>query len=79
VVGEGNGLAVANREEPSRMNTGITLVGKRAVIPRSVRIGRNVRIAEGTRAADFGRRVVRSGESVGPRTRAEVAAVAASQ
>jgi glucose-1-phosphate adenylyltransferase len=79
VVGEGSDLGVANRDEPSRLTTGITLVGKRAVIPRGVRVGRNVRIAEGTRAADFHRRVVRSGESVGPRKRAEVAAVAASQ
>jgi glucose-1-phosphate adenylyltransferase len=78
VVGEGSDLATANRDEPGRLNTGITLVGKRAVIPRGVRIGRNVRIAEGTRAADFPRRLVRSGESVGPRSRTEKAAVAAS-
>jgi glucose-1-phosphate adenylyltransferase len=78
VVGEGGDLATANRDEPGRLNTGITLVGKRAVIPRGVRIGRNVRIAEGTRAADFPRRLVRSGESVGPRSRTEKAAVAAS-
>jgi glucose-1-phosphate adenylyltransferase len=78
VVGEGSDLSTANRDEPGRLNTGITLVGKRAVIPRGVRIGRNVRIAEGTRAADFPRRLVRSGESVGPRSRSEAAAVAAS-
>ena len=38
-----------------RLNTGITVVGKRAVIPRGVRIGRNVLIGEGVRAADFTR------------------------
>ena len=38
---------------PSRLNTGITLVGKRAIIPRGVRIGRNVRIGEDVRAVDF--------------------------
>jgi glucose-1-phosphate adenylyltransferase len=78
VVGEGGDFTTPNRDEPGRLITGITLVGKRAVIPRGVRIGRNVRIAEGTRAADFPRRLVRSGESVGPRSRAEVSAVAAS-
>ena len=44
--------------------TGITVVGKRAVIPRGVRIGRNAKVAEGTRAVDFVSRVVKNGASV---------------
>ncbi len=64
VVGEGADLTIANRQEPSRLNTGITVVGKRAVVPRGVRIGRNVKIAEGVRAADYRSRVVRSGQTV---------------
>ena len=40
------------------------MVGKRAVIPRGVRIGRNVKIAADVRSSDFTGRVVRSGESV---------------
>jgi ADP-glucose pyrophosphorylase len=56
-----------NREEPERLNTGITLVGKRATIPRGVRIGRNVKVADGVRAVDFTSRVVKSGGSVVPR------------
>ena len=53
-----------NKQEPGRLNTGITVVGKRAVIPRGVRIGRNVKVAADVRSSDFAGRVVRSGESV---------------
>jgi glucose-1-phosphate adenylyltransferase len=54
-----------NREEPERLYAGITLVGKRAVIPPRVRIGRNCRVDPGAGPADFGRRrLVRSGETV---------------
>jgi glucose-1-phosphate adenylyltransferase len=64
IVGEGTDFDVVNRREPGRLNTGITVVGKRAVIPRGVRIGRNVLIGEGVRAADFVSRVIRSGSTV---------------
>ena len=53
-----------NKQEPNRLNTGITVVGKRAVVPRGARIGRNVKIAADVRSSDFTGRVVRSGESV---------------
>jgi glucose-1-phosphate adenylyltransferase len=69
VIGEGRDFSVANRDEPDRLNSGITVVGKRAVIPRGVRIGRNCMVPEGARASDFARRVVRSGESVAGRAR----------
>ena len=43
----------------------ITVVGKRAVIPAGVRIGRNVKIAERARKADFGtRKQIPSGGTV---------------
>jgi glucose-1-phosphate adenylyltransferase len=64
IVGEGTDFDVVNRREPSRLNTGITVVGKRAVVPRGVRIGRNVLIGEGARAADFQSRIVKSGSTV---------------
>ncbi len=64
IVGEGGDFDPPNRQEPQRLNTGITVVGKRAIIPRGTRIGRNVRIAAEVRAADFRSRHVRSGESV---------------
>jgi glucose-1-phosphate adenylyltransferase len=62
----GNGLDLKpNREEPERLYAGITLVGKRAVLPSRISIGRNCRVDPGATAADFGRRrVIRSGETV---------------
>jgi glucose-1-phosphate adenylyltransferase len=57
-----------NRKEPGRLSTGITVVGKQAVIPRGARIGRNVRIGEGVRSTDYATRVIRTGESVDPRS-----------
>ncbi len=64
IVGEGGDLTVPNRLTPSHLSTGITIVGKRAVIPRSVRIGRNVRIDPDVRAIDFGGRSVESGATI---------------
>jgi glucose-1-phosphate adenylyltransferase len=54
IVGMGSDYDTPNKQEPGRLNTGITVVGKRAVIPAGVRIGRNVKIAERARKADFG-------------------------
>ena len=65
VVGMGLDFDTANRQEPARLSTGITVVGKRAVIPAGVRLGRNVKINEGVRPADYGgRRMVPSGGTV---------------
>jgi glucose-1-phosphate adenylyltransferase len=82
IVGEGGDLTVVNRHSPGHLNTGITVVGKRAVIPRGVRIGRNVRIDPDVRATDFAGRTVESGATVrrrdGPaRVRRQIGAVAA--
>jgi glucose-1-phosphate adenylyltransferase len=64
IVGQGDDLR-PNRDEPERLYAGITLVGKRAVVPAGVRIGRNCRIDPGVSATDYGRRrLVRSGETV---------------
>jgi glucose-1-phosphate adenylyltransferase len=68
IVGTGLDLRKPNEEEPERLNTGITVVGKRAVIPASARIGRNVKIAGGVRPADFKSKRVKTGGSVYPRT-----------
>ena len=64
IVGEGPHDDRPNKGEPGRLNTGITVVGKRAIIPRGVRIGRNVKVAADVRTSDFAGRVIRSGESV---------------
>jgi glucose-1-phosphate adenylyltransferase len=64
IVGDGPHDDRPNRNEPGRLNTGITVVGKRAIVPRGVRMGRNVKIAAAVRTSDFAGRVIRSGESV---------------
>ena len=63
-VGVGDDLT-PNRAEPERLTAGITLVGKRARVPRDVEIGRNARIDPGVIERDFGGAVrVASGETV---------------
>jgi len=65
IIGEGPD-DTPNKAEPTRLTTGITVVGKQSVIPRGARIGRNVRIGGNVRAADFTKRVVPAGGSVDP-------------
>jgi glucose-1-phosphate adenylyltransferase len=63
-VGVGDDLR-PNRDEPERLYAGITLVGKRARVPRGVEIGRNCRIDPDAIERDFARRrQVRSGETI---------------
>jgi glucose-1-phosphate adenylyltransferase len=64
IVGEGSDFTTPNRQEPARLFTGITVVGKRSVIPRNTRIGRNVKIGGDVRSTDFTSRVVKSGSTV---------------
>jgi glucose-1-phosphate adenylyltransferase len=64
IIGEGTDFGVPNRLTPSHLNTGITIIGKQAVIPRGVRIGRNVRIDPDVRATDFPGRTVESGATI---------------
>src|SRR5438128_6992930 len=64
IVGDGPDFDTPNKQEPGRLNTGITVVGKRAAIPRGARIGRNVKIAGAVKATDFASRTVRTGASV---------------
>jgi glucose-1-phosphate adenylyltransferase len=66
IVGDGPHDDRPNKQEPGRLNTGITVIGKHAIVPRGVRIGRNVKVAADVRTSDFTGRVVRSGESVEP-------------
>ena len=64
IVGEGPYDGAPNRQEPGRLNTGITVVGKQSIIPRGARVGRNVKIGGGVRNADYKSRVVKTGGSV---------------
>jgi glucose-1-phosphate adenylyltransferase len=67
IVGTGTDFDTPNRMEPTRLNTGITVVGKRAIIPAGARLGRNVRIGEMVRPSDFTSKSVKSGGSVDAR------------
>src|SRR3954463_1353762 len=64
IVGTGPYDDRPNRQEPTRLNTGITVVGKRAVVPRGTRLGRNVKVAADVRISDWTKKVIKSGESV---------------
>jgi glucose-1-phosphate adenylyltransferase len=66
IVGDGPDFDTPNKQEPGRLNTGINVVGKRSIIPRGVRIGRNVKIAGDVRTSDFLTKVIRTGSSVEP-------------
>jgi glucose-1-phosphate adenylyltransferase len=64
VIGEGSDPDTPNEQEPGRLYSGITVVGKRAVVPRGTRIGRNVRVDPGVRGADFTGKLIRAGMCV---------------
>jgi glucose-1-phosphate adenylyltransferase len=60
-LGEDN---IVNKQYPQRLNTGITIIGKHAVIPDNVTIGRNCLIAGEVGLEDFTTTEIASGESV---------------
>jgi glucose-1-phosphate adenylyltransferase len=66
IVGDGPDFDTPNKQEPGRLNTGINVVGKRSIIPRGARIGRNVKIAGDVRTSDFLSKVIKTGSSVEP-------------
>jgi glucose-1-phosphate adenylyltransferase len=53
-----------NRQMPKSLNTGLTVIGKRAQLPAGVRIGHNVIINPGVKAGDFPNEEIPSGETV---------------
>ena len=65
LVGDGEDNT-PNQAAPERLNTGLTLIGRRARIPAGAKLGRNVvvrpRVAEAAFKAD---KVVASGKTVG--------------
>jgi glucose-1-phosphate adenylyltransferase len=64
VIGHGDDRWVVNVEEPDRLVTGITVVGKRAVIPEGARLGRNVRVDTDVAPEDLTSLEVPSGGTV---------------
>ena len=58
-----------NRREPKVLNTGITIVGKKAKLPPGITIGRNCVICCGVTENDFLTSEIQSGETIGRRQR----------
>lgn len=63
IVGHGDDFS-RNREQPDRLNTGITVVGERSRIPGGVRLGRNVLVQPDRAENDFPEPLVPSGETL---------------
>jgi glucose-1-phosphate adenylyltransferase len=53
-----------NKQDPAHLNTGITVVGKRASLPAGLRVGRNCKIAPGVQEEDFESQLIASGETI---------------
>jgi glucose-1-phosphate adenylyltransferase len=66
-IGHGDDMT-PNKGEPERLNTGITLVGKRSCLPDNLTVGRNCKIGTDLRPQDFTTNVLASGETVEDRT-----------
>lgn len=62
-IGYGD-TTIANKQEPTRLDTGITLIGKRAHLPDSLKVGRNCKIGTDLRPEDFPSDTISSGETV---------------
>jgi glucose-1-phosphate adenylyltransferase len=65
-VGVGDDMT-PNLLEPANINTGITIVGKRAHIPAGASIGRNCRIDANTTPKDYDQLQVPSGATISQR------------
>lgn len=64
VVGFGDGVNIVNHQQPTHLYTGITLVGKEALVPANMKIGRNCVIDGGVRPEDYPGQSVADGESL---------------
>lgn len=66
-IGYGDDMT-PNKQEPSRLNSGITLVGKRSCLPDNLKVGRNCKIGTDLRPQDFPTGTLASGETIENRT-----------
>ncbi|MEI7554443.1 glucose-1-phosphate adenylyltransferase [Candidatus Chlorohelix sp.] len=69
IIGEGSIIGYGNdntpnKFEPHKLNTGITIIGKRAQLPANVRIGRNCKIGTDVKPEDFPSLELGSAETV---------------
>jgi glucose-1-phosphate adenylyltransferase len=62
-IGYGDDMT-PNKLEPTRLNTGITLVGKRAHLPDNLKVGRNCKIGTDLLPEDFHTDNLASGETI---------------
>jgi glucose-1-phosphate adenylyltransferase len=69
-IGEG-AAGPPNQQAPTRLNTGLTLVGKRTQLPDNLTVGRNCKIGAGLQPEDFPSATVASGETVEHSTRTQ--------
>ncbi|MCU0491704.1 MAG: glucose-1-phosphate adenylyltransferase [Chloroflexaceae bacterium] len=63
-VGWGDEMSVVNKQQPDKLTTGISVIGKSAHIPPGIRIGRNVVINADRDTEDFPAGDVPSGETI---------------
>ncbi|MFL5735546.1 MAG: glucose-1-phosphate adenylyltransferase [Chloroflexia bacterium] len=73
VIGENSRIGYGdnqtpNKQEPTRLDTGITLVGKRSHLPDNLKVGRNAKIGTDLLPEDFPTDTLPSGETVEDRT-----------
>ena len=66
IVGAGDAYAFANKQHPKHLYSGITLAGKRAVIPPGKQIGRNCIIHPYTMESAFPQENIADGETLFP-------------
>jgi glucose-1-phosphate adenylyltransferase len=66
-IGRGDELT-PNKLEPTRLNTGITLVGKRTRLPDQLKVGRNCKIGTDLRPEDFPSDTLASGDTLEDRS-----------
>jgi glucose-1-phosphate adenylyltransferase len=76
-IGYGDDMT-PNKQEPARLDTGITLVGKRSRLPDNLTVGRNCKIGTDLEPEDFKTDTLESGETVENRSFARGWEVAAS-
>ena len=63
-LGYGDDLTVPNKQEPDKINTGVTVIGKGAHLPANIKVGRNVVINADRDEEHFPNGEVASGETI---------------
>jgi glucose-1-phosphate adenylyltransferase len=63
-LGVGDDNDTPNTLEPGRLNTGLSIIGKRSHLPAGLKVGRNVKIGTDLRPSDFPGLELATGETV---------------